>query len=85
MRIGYAHQVEHALHRAVFAGHAVQCVEHDIGRGLGDACRDLPVHVDARDLVAALRERLGDALARHQADGAFIGPAAHQHGDMELG
>ena len=35
MGIGHAHQIEHALHRAVLAGNPVERVEHDIGlRGL---------------------------------------------------
>ena len=36
MRIGHAHQVEHALDRAVLARHAVERVEHHVGRRVGD-------------------------------------------------
>ena len=85
MRIGHAHQVEHALHRAVFARHAVKRVEHDIGRGLGNARGDLPVHIDPRHAIAVRLERLGDAFARHQRNGALVRPAAHQDGDVEFG
>ena len=35
MRIGNAHQVEHPLHRAVFARDAVERVEYDVGCGFG--------------------------------------------------
>jgi hypothetical protein len=35
MGIGQAHQVHHALHRAILARRAVERVEHDVGLGLG--------------------------------------------------
>ena len=39
MGIGNTHQVHHALHRAVLAGNAVERVENDIGRRLGEPLR----------------------------------------------
>src|SRR3546814_3782333 len=57
-------------------------VEHDIGLRLGEPQRDVAVHVDPRNLVAARFERVGDAIAAHQRHLALGRPAAHQDGDM---
>ena len=75
MGVGEAHQVHHALHRAVLARHAVERVEHDVGRGLGEPRGDVAVHVDPRDPVPARFQRLGDALAAHQRDRAARWPS----------
>ena len=84
MGIGQAHQVHHALHRAILARHAMERVEDDIGRSFGKTLRDLPVHVDARDPMAARFQRLGHALAAHQRYRPLAGPAAHQDGYVQL-
>ena len=84
MGVGHTHQVHHALHRPILARHAVERVEDDIGCGLRDARGDLAIHVDPGDAVPALFQRLGDAFARHQRDGAFVRPAAHKDGDVEF-
>ena len=63
MGVAEPHQVHHALHRAVLAGRAVERVEHDVGRGLGEPRGDVAVHVDPGDAMAAALERVGDAVA----------------------
>src|SRR3546814_13648434 len=77
-----AHQVEHALYGAIFARDAVERVEHHIGFGFGEPQRDVAVHVDARDLVAARFERVGDAIAAHQRHFALGRPAPHPDGHI---
>ena len=62
MGIGQAHQVHHALHRAIFARDAVQRVEDDVCLRFGKALRHVAVHVDAGDFVAARLQRLGHTL-----------------------
>ena len=84
MRIGNLHQIEHALDAAVLARAAVECVEHDVGAYAGEHLRDVAVHVDGRHLMAQALERRDDILAAHQRHLALGGPAAHQHGDMQL-
>ena len=51
MGVGQPHQVEHPLHRAIFARHAVERVEHDIGLGLGETQRNIAAHIDPGDAV----------------------------------
>ena len=82
MGIFEPHQVEHALHRAILARDAVERVEHDVGLCRGKPLRDIAVHVDARDAMAARFERVGDAIAAHQRHFALGRPAAHEDGDM---
>ena len=63
MRVGDAHQFQHALDRAVLAEAAMQAIERCIrGHGLDDAA-DIGLHVDGRDLVALPDERLCAGLA----------------------
>jgi hypothetical protein len=59
--VGDTHQVEHALHRPILAGVAVQRVEHDVRAMLLEHARDVAVHVDFGDArPAALAQCLGD-------------------------
>src|SRR5690606_14681583 len=46
---------------------------------------DVPIHVDARDAMATRFQCVGDAVAAHQRNRPFVGPPAHQDGNMELG
>ena len=83
MGVAEAHQVHHALHRAVLAGRAVKRVEHHVGADLAEPRGDVAVHVDPGDLVAAALQRVGDAVAGDQRDLPLGRPAAHQHRDVE--
>lgn len=65
--------------------HAMQRVEHNIGRGFGQPCGNIAAHVDPGHAMATFLQRLGHAFAAHQRNGAFTGPAAHQDNDMKGG
>jgi hypothetical protein len=83
MGVAKAHQVHHALHRAVLARRAVQGVEHNVRLRFGQAGGDVLAHVDAGHAVAEAFQRIGDARAAHQRHVPLGRPAAHQDGDMK--
>ncbi|MCY1172909.1 hypothetical protein D9M73_130530 [compost metagenome] len=83
MGVGQPHQIEHALHRTVFARRSVQRVEHDVGFGFGELDRDIARHIDRGDAVPERLQRLDDVRAGHQRHVALGRPAAHQDCDVE--
>jgi len=60
-------------------------VERHIRCGFGKDLRNIAAHVDARHAVALGLQRIGDAIARHEADRSFARPAAHKDRDLEFG
>ncbi len=82
MSIGKAHQVHHALYRAILARHAMKRVENHICFGFGEPGGDIVVHVDPRDLMPTRFQCFGDPLAARQRHWALGGPASHEDGDM---
>ena len=77
MRVRNAHQIEHALNAAIFARNTMKRVENDVGRSLGELCRDIAAHIDGGDAVALHLESIAHAAAGHEAHLTLIRPAAH--------
>ena len=72
MGVSEPHQVHQALDRAVFPRRAMERIEHHIRRGFGKHLRNIPAHIDPRDLVSTLFQRSGDFVAAHQRDRALV-------------
>ncbi len=85
MGIGDAHQIQHALNRAVFARYAMQRIEYDVGRRLGNPCGNITIHVDPRHTMAPAFKSVGDTVPAHERDFALVGPTAHQDNNMKFG
>ena len=56
MGVGQVHDLQQALHTAIFAPGPVQAVEHDIRLHIGQLGGEVPVHIDT-DCVITCRLR----------------------------
>ena len=79
-----AHQVEHSLNAAIFAGNAMQCVKHKIGAQGRQNLGDVAVHIDATDLVSYFFKCIGHTVSAHQGNRPFVRPTAHQDNNVNL-
>ena len=83
MGIFDAHQIEHALHTAILTRNTVERVEDDIRSQSGQHLRNIAVHIDAAHLVAHFFKRISNAIAAHQRNRSFVGPATHEDCNMD--
>jgi hypothetical protein len=82
MGVGNVQDLQHALDRAVLAIGSMQGIEDGIWPQACEHLGDVARHIDARDSVACLFQRLGARLSRGEAHRPLRGPATHQHGDV---
>ena len=78
------HQIEHALHGAVFAGRSMQRIEDDIRADRDQHLCDISIHIDAHGFMAQPFTSIGNARATRQRHVAFGRPAAHEDRDFHV-
>ena len=82
--IGNGQGLEHPLHTAVLAPHAVQGVEGDVGLQLSQDLGQVATGGDAADPRDLPLKRLGAHAAGRERHLALGRQSAHQDGDMKL-
>jgi hypothetical protein len=82
MGVGNAHQLEQALHAAVFTPAPVQGIEADVRLDAEQPVGEIAAGVDARDLVSSRFQRVRTRLAGVEAHLALSGQPAHENRDV---